>query len=204
MLPRRNSLTAISSNASSAAPKNFVPSGRSRRKVPLAARGSLAKRRNLIQQSEGRAQSRHPPTGLIHLYFVSQNVCAFRRGEAVTRFRLSFILVFLPAVFFAGSLQAAPHSPPSTVPSEQRSASAATQSPASPSAPFQPKNKITAYTLPPDLYRKARNRGRIGFASRIIGFSTASWSSGSSCAANSPRNIAAGPKGSRATASFKR
>ena len=88
----------------------------------------------------------------------------------MTRFRLSFILVFLPAVFFAGSLQAAPHSPPSTVPSEQRSASAATQSPASPSAPFQPKNKITAYTLPPDLYRKARNRGRIGFASRIIGF----------------------------------
>src|SRR2546421_3549371 len=59
---------------------------------------------------------------------------------------------------------------PSTVTSEQRSASAVTQSPASPSAPFQPKNKITAYTLPPDLYRKARNRGRIGFASRIIGF----------------------------------
>jgi len=30
--------------------------------------------------------------------------------------------------------------------------------------------KITAYTLPPDLYRKARNRGRIGFASRVFGF----------------------------------
>lgn len=33
-----------------------------------------------------------------------------------------------------------------------------------------PVKKITVYTLPPDLYRKARNRGRIGFASRIIGF----------------------------------
>jgi STE24 endopeptidase len=31
-------------------------------------------------------------------------------------------------------------------------------------------SKITAYTLPPDLYRKARNRGRIGFATRIIAF----------------------------------
>jgi Zn-dependent protease with chaperone function len=33
-----------------------------------------------------------------------------------------------------------------------------------------PQRKITAYTLPPDLYRKARNRGRIGFATRIIAF----------------------------------
>lgn len=30
--------------------------------------------------------------------------------------------------------------------------------------------KITAYTLPPELYRKARNRGRVGFASRVFGF----------------------------------
>ena len=88
----------------------------------------------------------------------------------MTRFRLSFILVFLPVVFFAGSLQASPHSPPSTVTSEQPSASAATQSPTSPGAQSQLKNKITAYTLPPDLYRKARNRGRIGFVSRFIGF----------------------------------
>ena len=31
-------------------------------------------------------------------------------------------------------------------------------------------NKITAYTLPPDLYRKARNRSRIRFASQVFGF----------------------------------
>jgi Zn-dependent protease with chaperone function len=38
-----------------------------------------------------------------------------------------------------------------------------------------PPSKITAYTLPPDLYRKARNRGRIGFASRVFGFFYGLW-----------------------------
>jgi len=35
--------------------------------------------------------------------------------------------------------------------------------------------KITAYTLPPDLYRKAKNRGRIGFASRVFGVFYGLW-----------------------------
>jgi STE24 endopeptidase len=35
--------------------------------------------------------------------------------------------------------------------------------------------KITAYTLPPDLYRKARNRGRISFASRVFGLFYGVW-----------------------------
>jgi len=35
--------------------------------------------------------------------------------------------------------------------------------------------RITAYTLPPDLYRKARNRGRIGFASRVFGVFYGLW-----------------------------
>jgi len=35
--------------------------------------------------------------------------------------------------------------------------------------------KITAYTLPPDLYRKARNRGRISFASRVFGLFYGAW-----------------------------
>lgn len=30
-------------------------------------------------------------------------------------------------------------------------------------------NKITSYTLPPELFRKAQNRGRISFATRIVG-----------------------------------
>src|SRR5262249_11979502 len=43
-------------------------------------------------------------------------------------------------------------------------------SPAASSAPAQstPAPKITDYTLPPELYRKAHNRGRIGFATRIV------------------------------------
>jgi STE24 endopeptidase len=88
----------------------------------------------------------------------------------VAKFTRNLILVFLPAVFFVGSLQASMQSPPRSITSQQPSAGAATRSPASPDAQSQPKNKITSYTLPPDLYRKARNRGRIGFASRIIGF----------------------------------
>ena len=88
----------------------------------------------------------------------------------MAKFTLNLILIFLFAVFFAGSLLASPQSPSTAAASQQPSASAAIPSPSSPSAQSQPKNKITAYTLPPDLYRKARNRGRIGFASRIIGF----------------------------------
>jgi len=88
----------------------------------------------------------------------------------VTKLTLNLALVFLVAVFFAGFLQAPPQTPSTPAMSQQPGATSATQSPASATTQSQPKNKITAYTLPPDLYRKARNRGRIGFASRIIGF----------------------------------
>jgi len=87
----------------------------------------------------------------------------------VTRFRLNLILVFLLGLFFAGWVQASPQSPPAASRSEQSTATSPPHS-ASSSAQSQPKSKITAYTLPPDLYRKARNRGRIGLAARIIGF----------------------------------
>ena len=55
--------------------------------------------------------------------------------------------------------------------------SAAVPAPAPDSAAQQAKapSRITAYTLPPDLYRKARNRGRIGFASRVFGFFYGLW-----------------------------
>ena len=76
----------------------------------------------------------------------------------MTRCRRNLILIFLLGVFSTGSLQTSPQSPAAASASEQSSAQS------------QPQNKITAYTLPRDLYRKARNRGRIGFASRIIGF----------------------------------
>ena len=72
------------------------------------------------------------------------------------KFVLPLILGFFSALFFSSSLQASPQSSP-------------TSSPAPSSTQSQPQGKITAYTLPPELYRKAHNRGRIGFATRIIG-----------------------------------
>ncbi|PYU59255.1 MAG: hypothetical protein DMG55_14095 [Acidobacteria bacterium] len=88
----------------------------------------------------------------------------------MAKFRLHFTRAFLPAVFLAASLQASPPSPGSSPLAEQPSATAATHWSAPAGAPSPPQGRITAYTLPPDLYRKARNRGRIGFASRMIGF----------------------------------
>jgi STE24 endopeptidase len=83
----------------------------------------------------------------------------------VARFTFNLILILLLAVCLVGSSLALRQSAPSA----QASATAATKSSASSSAPPQTRSKITGYTLPPDLYRKARNRGRIGFASRIVG-----------------------------------
>jgi Zn-dependent protease with chaperone function len=88
----------------------------------------------------------------------------------VKKFTLNFVLVAFFLIFFAGSLQASPQTPSTPAMSQQPGGTSPTQSSVSPIAQPQPKNKITAYTLPPDLYRKARNRSRIGFASRIVGF----------------------------------
>ena len=81
---------------------------------------------------------------------------------------LHLSLISLFAFLLAASLQAAQESP--AAPSQLSGAAAATPSSASSSAQSQPQNRITAYTLPPDLYRKAHNRSRIGFATRIVGF----------------------------------
>ncbi|HEY6267902.1 MAG TPA: M48 family metallopeptidase [Candidatus Acidoferrum sp.] len=87
----------------------------------------------------------------------------------MTKFELNFILVLLFAFFFAGSLQASQSSPQAPASSGQPSLTSSAQPlPSSPQSLHE--RKITSYTLPPDLYRKARNRGRIGFATRIIGF----------------------------------
>ncbi len=75
----------------------------------------------------------------------------------MTKFTHKLALIFLLVLFCAAS-------------SAQPSATATNPSPASSTAQSHPQTKITAYTLPPDLYRKARNRGRIGFATRILGF----------------------------------
>jgi STE24 endopeptidase len=87
----------------------------------------------------------------------------------MAKFSFNLIITILVAVFLASSSQASPQAPSSAASSGPSIANSAAQSSAS-SAQSQPRSKITAYTLPPDLYRKARNRGRIGFASRIVGF----------------------------------
>jgi STE24 endopeptidase len=88
----------------------------------------------------------------------------------VKKLALPLILVFFTALFFAAVLQASPQSPSTPAASGQSAATAPTPIPAPASAQSQPPNKITAYTLSPELYRKAHNRGRIGFATRIISF----------------------------------
>ncbi len=88
----------------------------------------------------------------------------------MTRFTLKFAPVLLFALSSVGFLEASPQSQSPAAPSAQTSAPASTPSSATSAAQSHPQTKITAYTLPPDLYRKARNRGRIGFATRILGF----------------------------------
>lgn len=87
----------------------------------------------------------------------------------MARLALRLLFTFLLAVFFAGPFCASPR-PSSTAASDQSAGNAQTPPSASSAALSPHDRKITAYTLPPDLYRKARNRGRIGFASRIVGF----------------------------------
>ena len=91
-------------------------------------------------------------------------------GEAVTKLIFKLAVVFLFVLFCTGSLPASPQSASAPAASAQPGASATNSSSASSTALSHPQTKITAYTLPPDLYRKARNRSRIGFASRIVGF----------------------------------
>jgi Zn-dependent protease with chaperone function len=88
----------------------------------------------------------------------------------VTKVTRKLALVFLLALFHVDSAQASPQSPSTAAAPVQPGAISATPSPPSSTAQSHPQTKITAYTLPSDLYRKARNRGRIGFATRIIGF----------------------------------
>ncbi len=88
----------------------------------------------------------------------------------MTKFTHKLVLVSLLVLFRAGSLQASPQSPSTAVASPQPSTTTTNPSPASSTAQSHPQTKITAYTLPRDLYRKARNRGRIGFATHILGF----------------------------------
>jgi STE24 endopeptidase len=80
---------------------------------------------------------------------------------------LYLALSFSLGLFFSASLPASPQSPSAATASDQTAATAATHS-----APPQSQSqaRITAYTLPPDLYRKAHNRGLISFVTHIVEF----------------------------------
>jgi Zn-dependent protease with chaperone function len=91
----------------------------------------------------------------------------------VPRATRRFLFTFLTAAFFTLSiarLAAFPQSPAAATPSQEPRASGATSSPPAAVPPAATPKKITEYTLPPDLYRKARNRSRIQFALRLFGF----------------------------------
>lgn len=85
----------------------------------------------------------------------------------MTKFILSLIFIGLLIVASAGFLYASPQS--STAPAAPAQTGVISSTPTS-TAPSSHQSKIAAYTLPPDLYRKAHNRGRIGFATRVISF----------------------------------
>jgi STE24 endopeptidase len=82
-------------------------------------------------------------------------------------FAFSLIAFFL---FGIGAFIGLPRLSAAPIPQQRTNLPGATSSSRTVAAPQPAQNKITAYTLPPDLYRKARNRSRIGFASRLFGF----------------------------------
>jgi STE24 endopeptidase len=84
-------------------------------------------------------------------------------------FARNFLLILLPVVFVAITFAASVSSsqPPFEAASPEQSNNAS--APANSGAQPAPAKKITEYTLPPDLYRKARNRSRIRFASALFG-----------------------------------
>jgi STE24 endopeptidase len=86
---------------------------------------------------------------------------------AVKKRALLLACVFLFILFVASPLRAFSQSPSTS--SNSPSTNAAPSADSS-SGQAKPQARITAYTLPPDLYRKAHNRGRINFATRIVGF----------------------------------
>jgi len=88
------------------------------------------------------------------------------------RAALNFLLTFLLAALIAHALRAAqplPRVSPAPAAQQQTQNSGAPSSPAAKPPQTEAPRKITAYTLPPDLYRKAHTRGRIRFSLRLFG-----------------------------------
>jgi STE24 endopeptidase len=80
--------------------------------------------------------------------------------------RFKFLLAALALAFFVFSPAAAQTKPPAS--DTQQPSAASSPAPASAAQTTQP--KVTAYTLPPDLYKKAHDRSTIHFRLNLIGF----------------------------------
>jgi Zn-dependent protease with chaperone function len=88
------------------------------------------------------------------------------------RAALNFLFVLLLATLLAHALHAAQPSPqtsPAAAAQQQTQNNPANFSPVATPSQTEARKKITAYTLPPDLYRKAHTRGRIRFSLRLLG-----------------------------------
>ncbi len=77
------------------------------------------------------------------------------------------VFVVLLAVSLTWGLQSPPAA---SLPASKSSAQGPPETSQTAAPPAAAHRKITAYSLPPELYRKAHNRGRIRFASRLVGF----------------------------------
>jgi STE24 endopeptidase len=91
----------------------------------------------------------------------------------MSRVARTFLLILLPVILLAitlGASHSSAQAPTATVSPQPSNPSSAASAHANSDVQAATAKKITEYSLPPDLYRKARNRSRIGFASRIVGF----------------------------------
>jgi len=88
------------------------------------------------------------------------------------RAALGFLLILFLAILFAPTLRATQPSPQISAASDQQQSQSgsAPSSTTAASPQTETPRKITAYTLPPDLYRKAHTRGRILFSLRLFSF----------------------------------
>jgi STE24 endopeptidase len=89
------------------------------------------------------------------------------------RTAFNFLFTLLIVTLFARTFHAAQQPPlnsPAASAQQQMQNSSAPSAPAATPPQTEAPRKITAYTLPPDLYRKAHTRGRILFSLRLFSF----------------------------------
>lgn len=84
--------------------------------------------------------------------------------------KFQFPLTILAVTTFALSLCAAQDQPPSAASNAPQQQSPSSAGPTATTVRAATPRKVTVYTLPPDLYKKARDRGRIRFHLALVSF----------------------------------